>query len=182
MAKSTSGLFVACSENVFVVLFLFTLLNGLMELLRPSDFSPAMRGAMTAQLVLVLMTGIFILLLAGWDRARHLFSSGEEEQEDEKKKPVHLWIRERLFKSRLALAVCHAYSACTLGIFLFFLAAFLQAVSGLGLSKKDFRLRESDGSLYTSTSQLDWIQGVAGGGSTGWMRKVTMLIRMIEFN
>jgi hypothetical protein len=69
-SKSTSGLFVVCSENVFVVLFLYTLLNGLMELIHPADYSPAMRGIMVSQLVLTVITGTLILLHAAYDRSR----------------------------------------------------------------------------------------------------------------
>ena len=97
---TTSGLFVACTENVLLVLFLYTLLNGLMELVMPADFSPAMRGALISQLVLVIVTGALVLGISLWDRAREMgvvfFSAERKEEEPSEKNEVERWIMERM--------------------------------------------------------------------------------------
>ena len=90
----------ACTENVLLVLFLYTLLNGLMELVMPADFSPAMRGALISQLVLVLVTGALVLGISVWDRAREMgivfFPPERKEEKLSEKNEVEHWIVERM--------------------------------------------------------------------------------------
>ena len=105
MPKSTSGLFVACAENVFLVLFFYALLGGLMDLVMPIDFSPAMRGVLNAQLALALLTGGLILGQAAVDRTRLLVSvpaSGDDTLSSSSvtSEPVEQWIVQRLVKCR----------------------------------------------------------------------------------
>jgi hypothetical protein len=46
MPKRSSGLFLACAENIVTSSVLYSVLAGIMDTVMPSDFSPAMRAAM----------------------------------------------------------------------------------------------------------------------------------------
>lgn len=71
------------------------------------------------------------------------------------------------------MAICNAFCVCSLGLFVLFLAGFVQAVTGLGLDgTEQLRVRLASGDAYTSTQRLDWVQAVGGG--SGWLRKVSL--------
>lgn len=176
MARSSSGLFVSCAENVFFVMFMHALLSGLMDLLRSADFSPGMRGVMFSQLVLALVTGGLILGLSAWDRTRLVFGAADGAPPPDQGSPIEQWVMQRLDRAKLTLGVCNAYCVFTLALFLLFFSEFLQALTGLGMEYEgsaamEMRLRLSTNAMYASTPRLDWVQAIAGG--SGWVQKVS---------
>jgi hypothetical protein len=180
MVRKTSGLFLSTAENVVIAAVLYTLLAGVMDLVYPTDFSPAMRGAMLSQLLAALLTGVAVTVLCVADSSRFILPprvppvDSAASDSDAKDENVQLaeWIRKRQKACLMPQAVAKAYLACSLGIFLFFLACFLQGATGWGLDKGLFprALRDSNETIFFNASQrLDWVQATSGGAAgPGW--------------
>lgn len=175
MARTTSGLFVVCTENVILVLILHQLLSGIMNVSVPLDFSPLMRGTMQAQLVLVLFTAAIILIVSARDRSQIIPAPPVQVQvagDSAMKDDVASWISHRANTVRLAFSAAHAYSMVCMALFLLLVASISQAASGWMLDEAwEDRLNSDTGIIYRSSRRLDWVQAVAGVG-TGWVLKV----------
>ncbi len=59
----------ACAENLVTSAILYPVLVGIMDIVMPSDFSPAMRAAMLSQVILVCTTMVILLGVSVFDRS-----------------------------------------------------------------------------------------------------------------
>ncbi len=177
MPRKTSALFIACAENVILSLVVNTLLSGIMELVAPADFAPAMRASILSQVVLVVVTSVGIAVLSAVERARHILSNkkrGDENGDDQAGhyRDVLKWIERRRSSAMNMLAVANSYSVCVLAISLLYVGCFLQGASGWGLSDTlKWRTSKLQANItYASSQRLDWVQSSIG--ASGWVAVV----------
>jgi hypothetical protein len=158
MVKTTSGLFVSASENLVTGILLFLFLSGFMTVVTPSDFSPSMRGVLISQLVLLILTALFLLVAALMSRTRYIVGDNsaserarqqQQAEEDEGTKEndegsapsqealaassMLDWIMATRLRFLLSLGAANAYSTFTLGLLLMFMCAVIQSSTGWGL-------------------------------------------------